>query len=216
MAPRLEVAYYHARIGDFLTANSDAIYGALSRQHMHNQELAQKTAWLEQIAILKAGLKAVPDAWIALEFSIPRMGKRADAIIAVEGIIFVIEFKVRADAFTSAAIEQVTDYALDLKNFHVGSHSRTIIPVVIATEAPAKPVQLKLWPDDVAEPILSNGNDLDRFLLTTARRFKTPPPLSPAEWMVSGYRPTPTIVEAAQALYRSHRVEEITRSDAGA
>ena len=216
MVPRLEVAYYHARIGDFLIANPDAIYGALSRQHMHNQELAQKTAWLEQIAILKAGLKAIPDGWIALEFSIPRMGKRADAIIALEGIIFVIEFKVRADAFTSAAIEQVTDYALDLKNFHVGSHSRTIIPVVIATEAPAKPVQLKLWPDDVAEPILSNGNDLDRLLLATARRFPKQPPLSPAEWMVSGYRPTPTIVEAAQALYRSHRVEEITRSDAGA
>ncbi len=35
-------------------------------------------------------------------------------------------------------------------------------------------------------------------------------------WVRSGYKPTPTIVEAAQALYRGHAVEEISRSDAGA
>lgn len=212
----LQAAYYSASVADFLAADPDAVYGALSRHHVHNQELAQKAAWLEQIAILKAGLVAVTDAWIAFEFAIPRMGKRADAIIILDGIVFVLEFKVRADAFTSAAIEQVTDYALDLKNFHVGSHARIIIPVVIATDAPRKPVQLSLWPDDVAEPILSNGTDLDQFLLATVCRFPTQRELSPAEWMASGYKPTPTIVEAAQALYRSHRVDEITRSDAGA
>jgi hypothetical protein len=144
------------------------------------------------------------------------MGKRADAIVVLDGIVFVVEFKVRADTFTGAAIEQVTDYALDLKNFHSASHSRIIIPVVIATDAPSKPVQLNLWPDDVAEPILSDGAGLDQLLLTTVRRFPGQPPLYPQEWMASGYKPTPTIIEAAQALYRSHRVDEITRSDAGA
>ena len=134
------------------------------------------------------------------------MGKRADVLILLDGIIFVVEFKVRADTFTSAAIEQVTDYALDLKNFHAGSHDRIIIPVVIANDAAPKPIQLKLWPDDVAEPILSNGADLDQFLVAAVRRFASQPPLIPAQWMASGYKPTPTIIEAAQALYRSHRV----------
>lgn len=212
----LQVAYYSAYVTDFLGADPDAVYGALSRHHTHTQELAQKSAWLEQIAILKAGLAAVHNAWVAFEFAIPRMGKRADAIIILDGIIFIVEFKVRADVFTGSAIEQVTDYALDLKNFHLGSHDRIIIPVVIATEAPAKPVQLSLWPDDVAEPMLSNGGNLDQFLLATVRRFPVQPILSPLEWMISGYKPTPTIVEAAQALYRAHRVDEITRSDAGA
>ncbi len=41
-------------------------------------------------------------------------------------------------------------------------------------------------------------------------------PLDFVAWMTSGYKPTPTIIEAAQALYRGHRVEDITRSDAGA
>ena len=166
--------------------------------------------------LLQRGLAAVPDAWLAFEFAIPRMGKRADAIVILSGIVFVLEFKVSAETFTGAAIEQVTDYALDLKNFHSASHSRIIIPVVIATDAPPKPIQLNLWPDDVAEPILSNGVGLDQLLLATVRRFPGQPRLNPQDWMASGYKPTPTIIEAAQALYRSHRVDEITRSDAGA
>jgi Uncharacterized conserved protein (DUF2075) len=214
--PPLQPAYYSAKVSDFLRADPDAIYGALSRHHAHTQEMAQRAAWLEQIALLQSGLAGVPDAWLAFEFAIPRMGKRADAIILLDGIIFVVEFKVRAETFTGAAIEQVTDYALDLKNFHAGSHSRLIIPVVIATDAPEKPVQLNLWPDDVAEPVLSDGADVGRLLLVTARRFPNQPRLVPQEWMASGYKPTPTIIEAAQALYRSHRVDEITRSDAGA
>ena len=90
--------------------------------------------------LLQRGLAAVPDAWLAFEFAIPRMGKRADAIVILSGIVFVLEFKVSAETFTGAAIEQVTDYALDLKNFHSASHSRIIIPVVIATDAPPKPI----------------------------------------------------------------------------
>jgi len=212
----LQPAYYSAQVSEFLRADPDAIYGALSRHHAHAQEMAQRSAWLEQIALLKKGLVGISDAWLAFEFAIPRMGKRADAIIILNGIIFVIEFKIRAATFDTAAIEQATDYALDLKNFHAGSHSRIIIPVVIATDAPPKPVQLSLWPDDVAEPILSDGADLDQLLLATARRFPAQAAPIAQEWMASGYKPTPTIIEAAQALYRSHRVDEITRSDAGA
>jgi hypothetical protein len=213
---KLKPAYYCADVSEFLRADPDAIYGALGRHHAHTQELEQKSAWLAQIKLLQGRLASMPSAWVAFEFAIPRMGKRADAVVILEGVIFVLEFKVGADSFSAAAIEQVTDYSLDLKNFHSGSHSRIIVPVVIATSAIEKPVQLNLWPDDVAEPILSNGNDLDRLLLTTVHRFQGQPPLSSQDWMLSGYKPTPTIIEAAQTLYRSHRVDEITRSDAGA
>jgi hypothetical protein len=212
----LKPAYYSAQVGEFLRADPDAIYGALSRHHAHTQEMAQRSAWLEQIALLQKGLVGAPDAWLAFEFAIPRMGKRADAIVILNGIIFVIEFKVRAAAFETAAIDQVTDYALDLKNFHSHSHSRILVPVIIATEAPARPIQLDLFSRDVTEPVLSNGHNLADLLITAARRYPGQPPISPNEWMASGYKPTPTIIEAAQALYRSHRVDEITRSDAGA
>jgi hypothetical protein len=35
-------------------------------------------------------------------------------------------------------------------------------------------------------------------------------------WQQSIYKPTPTIIEAAQALYKGHSVQEISRSDGGA
>lgn len=215
MSKALCTAYYMATARDFVTTDPDAIYGKLSRHHGHTQELEQKAAWLEQIELLQAGLTATPDAWLALEMTIPRMGKRADAVVILDGIIFVLEFKIGADTFTAAAILQVTDYALDLKNFHAGSHDRIIIPVVVASQARPRAVQLNLWPDDVAEPIFSNGGELGEFLLATVRRFGPQPALSPAAWLESGYKPTPTIIEAAQALYRDHRVEEIINSAAG-
>ena len=216
MSEALRTAYYTATARDVLCADPDAVYGVLSRHHSHVQELGQKTAWLEQIRLLQAGLAATPDAWLALEMTIPRMGKRADAVVLLDGIVFVLEFKIGADAFTADAIAQVTDYALDLKNFHAGSHDRVIIPVVVASQARPRAVQLSLWPDDVAEPIFSNGAELGAFLQATVRRFGQQAPLDPATWLESGYKPTPTIIEAAQALYRAHRVEEITRADAGA
>ena len=137
-APRLQVAYYYDSVGNFLGADPDAIYGQLGKHHAHSQELAQRSAWLEQIRILQQGLQSVPEAWIAFEFAIPRMGKRADVIIILAEIIFVIEFKIDAGAFTNAATEQAIDYASDLKDFHETSYGRIIIPVVIATECTPK------------------------------------------------------------------------------
>jgi len=72
---------------------------------------------------------------IFFEFSIPRMGRRIDVVVIIGPLIFVIEFKVGEGRFDRAAVEQVWDYALDLKNFHQGSHSATLLPILIATDA---------------------------------------------------------------------------------
>jgi hypothetical protein len=215
MSEALRTAYYTASAPDFLRADPTAVYGTLSQHHAHTQELGQKTAWLEQISLLQQALATTPDAWLALEMTIPRMGKRADAVVLLDGVVFVLEFKIGAEAFTADAITQVTDYALDLKNFHAGSHNRIIIPVVVASQARPRAVQLNLWPDDVAEPIFSNGAELGNFLRAAVQRFGQQPALDPMAWLESGYKPTPTIIEAAQALYRAHRVEEIINSAAG-
>src|SRR6478609_3983354 len=93
----LRPAYYYASIAEFLRADPDAIYGQLGTHHGHSLELAEKVAWLEQIELLRQGLRGIPEGWLAFEFSIPRMGKRADAIILLGGIVFVIEFKIGAE-----------------------------------------------------------------------------------------------------------------------
>ena len=144
------------------------------------------------------------------------MGKRVDAVIVYDGIIFVLEFKVGAEQFNAAAIDQAEDYALDLMNFRVGSHDRRIVPIVIATRASAPHVTVSWNADGVGRPILADADGLENVIVAVCAAVPKQLPLDFEAWMSSGYRPTPTIIEAAQALYRGHKVEDITRSDAGA
>ena len=58
------------------------------------------------------------------------MGLRADVILIVEGIIFILEFKTGESDFLTHDRRQVEDYALDLKNFHKGSHNKIIIQYI--------------------------------------------------------------------------------------
>ncbi len=108
------------------------------------------------------------------------------------------------------------DYALDLKNFHEGSHTVPIVPVLVATHAESRPIpELKFADDLVASPVGTNKTDLGA-LIDTICAARTVPSLDIDEWMAKGYKPTPTIVQAAEILYRTHTVIDISRSDAGA
>ena len=144
------------------------------------------------------------------------MGKRVDTIIIRQGIVFVIEFKMGTKHFDASAIDQVTDYALDLKNFHAGSHVRRLVPILVATKADHVRLDLEWSSDGVAKPLLSNESDLGGAIQSVVAKTPNQDAFDPEQWAASGYKPTPTIIEAAQALYQGHRVEEITRSDAGA
>ena len=144
------------------------------------------------------------------------MGKRVDIIILFAGIIFVLEFKVGETVYSKASMEQVFDYELDLKNFHEQSHERIVVPIVVSTEAPDQPINIKKYDDGVYHPIKTNKNNLVAILLSISNLAERTTDLIPAQWINSIYKPTPTIVEAAQALYKGHSVTEISRSDSGA
>jgi len=153
---------------------------------------------------------------IFLEYVVPRIGSRIDAVVILGGAIVVIEFKVGAEDFERADENQVWDYALDLKNFHQGSHDAPIIPLLVATNAPDQPLDLSQpHHDRVYRPVRTNAAGLRSILDLIALRI-VGPALDAAQWGRAPYRPTPTIIEAAQALYSSHSVEAITRNDAGA
>lgn len=212
----LRIAYYEANIQEFLIADEDAILGALSMQHGFALEHQQKHAWQAQIQILRRFLAPTLLGWIYFEFSIPRMGKRADVVLLVGGVVFVIEFKVGSHSFDSYAVEQAHDYALDLKNFHRGSHNLPIVPILIPTAAPLQPVPSINWAtDQVAEPLCLSAANLPKAIEMAVKQCSATP-IDAIAWSQSGYQPTPTIVEAALALYRQHDVKEITRSEAGA
>lgn len=208
-------AWYSAPIADFLGQDPDAIIGQLARHSSFGDTPSQKSAWLGEISILKEHL-AGWTGLLLLEFSIPRMGRRIDAVLLIGSVVFVLEFKVGETTFERAAREQVWDYALDLKNFHQGSHAAEIVPVLIATGAPASPaINFQRDDDGVYRPILVCAADL-RGAIASALNRSQGTPLDRASWPGSPYSPTPTIIEAARALYGQHTVQAIARNDAGA
>jgi hypothetical protein len=176
----------------------------------------QRNAWIAQIAILQKELKKIPDSHMAFEYSIPRMGKRVDVVVLYKGRVFVLEFKVGAHEYSNFAFEQALDYSIDLKNFHEQSHVREIIPIVVSTEASAVDLIIKKHPDGVYVPLKANKNNITSVIEKVTLENECADYLNPESWFSSIYRPTPTIIEAAQALYKGHSVKEISRSDSGA
>jgi hypothetical protein len=212
----MKSAYYQASNSEFLKADPAAILGELAGSHGFALEQAQRDAWIEQIETMKQALQELDCGHILFEFTIPRMGKRADVVLVFGCAIVVVEFKVRSTTFDRHAVEQVHDYALDLKNFHRGSHALCIIPILVATQAKfVSPRSFDWAADGVADPMLVNADQL-KSVLAQAAGLTVGHPIDFSMWISSGYQPTPTIVEAAQALYQAHGVEEIARSDAGA
>ena len=209
-------AYYSNNISNFLEESSSSIVGKLTINHEFALEDLQRNAWVGQIEILKslfAGSSS--DIYILFEYAIPRMGKRVDTILLYNGIIFVLEFKVGENSFSSFAKDQALDYALDLKNFHEQSHHSCIVPIVVATEAEETTNSFSSYEDLVYSPLLANKQNL-KALIDEVSAYFPPNNLDFATWEDSIYKPTPTIIEAAQALYKGHNVKEISRSDSGA
>ncbi|HEV3116044.1 MAG TPA: DNA/RNA helicase domain-containing protein, partial [Gemmataceae bacterium] len=211
----LSRAWYGASIAEFLLTDSATIVGRLVTNCDFPVLPSQRDAWLEQIRLLQSQLVGLTGS-IFLEFNIPRMGRRIDTVLLIKQIIFVVEFKVGDIAFDRAALDQVWDYALDLKNFHQASHSALIIPILLATGAATSPaVELRADPDNVYRPLSVRSPNF-RATLDCALQTVSGEALDEKNWPHAPYHPTPTIVEAARALYAQHSVEAIARYDAGA
>lgn len=218
----MDRAYYSDSIAGFLERDPDAILGELVRRAGADGsqiETTQTDAWDEQVRILKRVIAQYRDRGsIYFEYSIPRLGKRIDVLALIDGVIFIIEFKVGEVAFTSHALDQVCDYALDLKNFHETSHSAPIAPIVMPTRAQSDAVieiAYTAHGDNVMRPIRGTPDTLGD-IVARVLEFADGAAIERAAWEAGRYQPTPTIIEAAMALYGGHQVEEISKKDAGA
>ena len=204
-------AYYGKSIADFIQEDDLNILGTLAKNHGYQTlEKSQQNAWERQITILKSQLAELT-GYIYFEFSIPRMGKRVDNIVILGDKIFLLEFKIGSEQYDKYAIDQVIDYALDLRNFHEGSHYANLIPILIAEKAPIFENNFQTV-QNLDHAILLNAHNLHEFF----KLYDSNSLMDVAAWEQSSYKQTPTIIESAQALYQNHDVEGITRSDAGA
>lgn len=210
--------YYHNSIDAFLADDVDFIKGQLAVAGSNDPQ--QMFAWEEEISLLREILSTWQgeNAEVLFEYTIPRLAKRVDVVLLIRGIIFVVEFKAGQTQYLQADMEQVMDYALDLKNFHKESHQRTIVPILVATEATDISAQLffSVYDDKVYNPLLVNKASLSKTIQSVIDKERALPDdqLDVARWQISRYEPTPTIIEAASALYMNHSVEDITKTEA--
>lgn len=210
-------AYYESSISDFLNSDNDKILGEISRNNSSaDTRIQQKNTWKAEIDILKRELNALddPSSKVLFEYVIPRMGKRIDNVILYKNIVFILEFKCGSNSYKFNDYDQVYDYALDLKNFHKESFDKLIVPILIATDAPSYSNQFVLK-DNILQPLRANEFQIKNLILNVSSIY-VENDFSYDSWINSEYFPTPTIVEAAQALYKGHNVNDITRNDAGA
>ena len=210
----MERFFYQNNITGFLVDSEDTILGALARNNSFDLVDLQRNAWLYEITFLKNLLRNESSGHIVFEYSIPRLGKRIDVVLLLHGIVFVLEFKVGAKEYLRQDLEQVWDYALDLKNFHEASHNLTIVPILVATDTDSASVskEVSQYDDQVFEPILSNAASLSLIIAQFEEEYSTTNDLS--RWVFSRYMPTPTIIQAASSLYLNHSVADITKTEA--
>ena len=212
--------FYQSDITTFLSEDTNTIFGQMSRADEMDTASTQKFAWEQEITLMKQVLApySTEQGWILFEYTIPRLGKRIDVVVLLQERVFVIEFKAGEENFLHQDVDQVLDYALDLKNFHQGSADRAIIPILVATESKQHSTlcQLSHYDDDIYEPLLTDAEYLsDIFQLVLAENIPSKSyNIALCNWARSRYAPTPTIIEAARSLYLNHSVADITKSEA--
>ncbi len=209
---------YRSDFKSFIESDPYSILGHI-HDAFHGQALTSTDeAWNSEINLLQRVL--VPwkdeDAEIIFEYDIPRLGKRIDAVLLLRGIIFCLEFKVGQKDALQSDVEQVMDYALDLKNFHRYSHDRIIVPILIPTKHRSSSNSFipSVYDDSIFNPLITGANGLQNLINGVLQHARANTPGTIKDWIISPYTPTPTIIEAARSLYENHSVEDITRHEA--
>ena len=214
MSPR---CLYHKKLAAFSAADENSIFGMLCDNYHGDALTTTREAWKYEIALLQQVLSPYQseDGQLIFEYDIPRLGKRIDAVLLLRGIVFCLEFKVGESRILEADVDQVLDYALDLKNFHKFSQDRIVVPVLIATNyrTGSTDIQMSAYDDMVVNPLVTGAAGLHRIIQIVLETYPHQTPVNP-EWIISPYAPTPTIIEAARTLYENHSVENITRHEA--
>ena len=208
---------FESDIDSFLQKEKESVFGTLCERYHGDALTTTREAWTREIEILQVALLPWKgsDAHIVFEYDIPRLGKRVDVVLLLCGVIFCLEFKVGESKIQESDVDQVLDYALDLKNFHKYSEDRLIVPILIATKYKKHStlIQESVYDDRVVNPLVTGEQGITDVIKEVLRVFPNEGAVN-KDWIISPYAPTPTIIEAARTLYESHSVEDITRHEA--
>lgn len=209
---------YNSDFKSFIEADPYHVLGCIIDAYHGNVQTSSEEAWVGEINLLQNVLLAwkEEEAEIIFEYDIPRLGKRIDVVLLFRGLIFCLEFKVGQKDVLQSDVEQVMDYALDLKNFHRYSHDRIIIPILIPTKHASSSGSFtpSVYNDSIFNPLITGEGGLKKLIQDVLYYTDANIPGTIKDWIISPYTPTPTIIEAARSLYENHSVEDITRHEA--
>ena len=210
---------YAAMFSEFLSKEPLAVLGTLHNNYHGDALTTTDEAWMGEIELMQQVLEPWREeqGQIVFEYDIPRLGKRIDVVLLLRGMIFCLEFKVGKKEEFQAGIEQVMDYALDLKNFHLFSHDKKIVPILIPTKYKEYTTvfQPSVYNDEIYNPMITGEEHLQELISKVLEHAGAKREDGGIDnWLISPYAPTPTIIEAARTLYENHSVEDITRHEA--
>ena len=210
---------YAAMFSEFLSKEPLAVLGTLHNNYHGDALTTTDEAWMGEIELMQQVLEPWREeqGQIVFEYDIPRLGKRIDVVLLLRGMIFCLEFKVGKKEEFQAGIEQVMDYALDLKNFHLFGHDKKIVPILIPTKYKEYTTvfQPSVYNDDIYNPMITGEEHLQELISKVLEHAGAKREDGGIDnWLISPYAPTPTIIEAARTLYENHSVEDITRHEA--
>lgn len=208
---------YENTFEGFLDDSERLVFGTLCDNYHGDAKTTTRDAWMGEITIMREVLNQLGgrEGHIIFEYDIPRLGKRIDVVLLLKGIVFCLEFKVGESRIQEMDIDQVLDYALDLKNFHKYSQDKVIVPILIATNYPRSSavIQISPYDDRIINPLVTGSTGITGIIRSVLDHYPYETPVDP-NWLISPYAPTPTIIEAARSLYENHSVENITRHEA--
>ncbi len=203
--------FYRSNVDSFLDERVEPIRSELLDSDPKASS-EQVFAWECTINILKNQLSKYEGMEIALEYTLPRMNSRIDAVLLYRGIVFVLEFKCGERQYKEKTYNQVIDYAYDLHFCHEQSQGRLIVPIEVATEAPVIENEI-VEEDRVIFPLHCNKSNLSKYIDLIVEKYPDEKPIDAKVWLDSAFKPTPTIIEAARYLYYHHSVDDIKKHD---
>jgi hypothetical protein len=215
-------AYYSRSLSGFLSDSTSSIIGELAQANSAARfPLSPEAidAWREQLPPLTSAVRALiekfPSArdWrILLEYPIPMVGRRIDAVILAHDVIVVIETKTGNSR--TAAVRQVEDYALNLACFHEKSAGLVIVPIVITAGVAAYQREVTAFDRLIESCHVYNVADAPKGLIATCHEHinTMSAEIDPVVWDNGRFKPVPPIIDAAVALYSDMNVFEIGHS----
>ena len=166
---------YESTIADFIHETDMHIFGSLNNNYHGDMRTTSREAWNDEIRIMKDNLSRLDDKSgnIIFEYDIPRLGKRIDVTLLYKGIVFCIEFKVGESRILEGDIDQVLDYALDLKNFHKYSEEKVIVPILVATKynGVSDVIQMSVYDDRIVNPLVTGSDSIDQLITAVIKKY---------------------------------------------